>query len=119
MEQEQAKLNWIEKPWGAYAVIFCGDGHLVKILRVNAKAQLSLQSHKHRTERWTILSGRANVMLEGNLYQLAESDTLLIPAQAKHRLINPAGSPLQVLESSFGEIISEEDIVRHEDEYGR
>ena len=66
-----------------------------------------------------MLSGQATVILKNETYQLSESETIFIKKEEEHRLINNSDEPLEVLESSYGDIISEEDIVRYEDVYGR
>ena len=51
--------------------------------------------------------------------ELFTSDVDFIKKEEEHRLINNSDEPLEVLESAYGDIISEEDIIRHQDIYGR
>ena len=46
-------------------------------------------------------------------------ESAVIPVGAVHRLENPEADPLVVVEVQQGEILSEEDIVRLEDDYQR
>ena len=49
------------RPWGAFYVLDEGRGFKVKRIVVTPQGRLSLQSHKHRAEHWTVVSGEATV----------------------------------------------------------
>lgn len=107
------------RPWGFYKVIALGDGFQTKIIHVNPKQRLSLQSHNHRSEHWVILSGMAKVVLEGRDYTLSKGHSIDIPVHAIHSLQNPYEEPIEVVEIQMGDDLSENDITRYEDIYGR
>lgn len=80
---------------------------------------LSLQSHFHRNEHWTVVSGVAHIQKEDETLCLKKGQTLIIPKTTKHRLTNKTGSPLRIIEIQYEDILDEEDIVRYDDIYGR
>jgi mannose-1-phosphate guanylyltransferase/mannose-6-phosphate isomerase len=80
---------------------------------------LSLQLHHHRSEHWIVVSGTAEVTVGDQVETLAENQSIYIPIGAKHRLRNPAESPLEIIEVQSGSYLGEDDIVRFEDSYGR
>ena len=96
-----------------------GDGFLVKILKINPEAKLSLQMHYHRSEHWMILSGIAKVRKEDEETVLHYGDKIDIPATVKHMVENPGKIELKILETQTGAYLEEDDIVRYEDIYGR
>jgi hypothetical protein len=49
----------------------------------------------------------------------AAGETIDIPREAWHRLTNPGGSDLVVIEVQCGDYFGEDDIVRRQDNYGR
>jgi len=51
--------------------------------------------------------------------ELSANQSVYIPLGAKHRLENPAGVPLQVIEVQSGDYLGEDDIERFEDRYDR
>ena len=53
----------IEKPWGSYQVLEEGDKYVVKKIIVNPGAKLSLQSHKYRSEHWTVTAGKPKITI--------------------------------------------------------
>lgn len=54
----------VQKPWGSYTVLEKRGNYLVKRIEVNSGERLSLQSHSHRSEHWTVFSGTAHVQLD-------------------------------------------------------
>ena len=107
------------RPWGFYTCLNGGDGWLSKIITVSPGHKLSLQSHNYRSEHWVVLEGTATVLLEDEVYELEKRQSIDIPLQAKHSLQNHTNEPLKILEVQKGEYISEDDIIRYEDMYGR
>jgi len=107
------------RPWGGFARLDRGPGYQVKRLVVLPGQRTSLQWHRHRAERWTVLSGRAVVHLDGDELELEAADHVVVPQGAVHRLGNPGAEPLVVLELQTGPYLEEDDIVRVGDDYGR
>lgn len=109
----------VYRPWGFYTVIAEGKGFLTKILHVNPGQKLSIQSHNYRSEHWVVLSGNAKVVLESKDYILSPGHSIDIPVKAIHSLQNPFDEDVEVIEVQKGDTLSEDDIVRYEDMYGR
>jgi len=109
----------VPKPWGGYAVISGGAGYKVKRIDVLPGARLSLQSHRRRSEHWTAILGTPTVTIDGRTFELPVDSSCHIPAGAKHRLANEGDSPAAIIEVQVGDYLGEDDIVRHEDDYGR
>ena len=113
--------NIEHRPWGCYQVIKkSNDGsELEKIITVKPNNKLSLQSHKHREEFWQILEGNALVEIDSNTFSLSDNDKIHIPLGSIHRVKNIGQQDLVIHEIQKGELLSEEDIIRYEDDYGR
>ncbi|MFO1159582.1 MAG: mannose-1-phosphate guanylyltransferase/mannose-6-phosphate isomerase [Reyranellaceae bacterium] len=109
----------MHRPWGSYQDIDRGERFRAKRLTVNAKAKLSLQSHKHRAEHWVVVKGVAEVVLDGKVMTLHENESVYIPKGGVHRLSNPGSEPLEVVEVQTGDYLEEDDITRYEDVYAR
>lgn len=107
------------RPWGSFEVLSAGDRYQVKRLVVLPGAKLSLQSHRHRAEEWTVVNGTAQVTLNQDTTTIAEGGTISVPIEGRHRLANPGTVPLVVIEVQVGSYLGEDDIVRYADEYGR
>jgi len=108
-----------ERPWGTWTVLREDKGYKVKLIEVRPGHRLSLQSHRHRSEHWVVVSGKARVLLDGQVLELSPPESAVIEVGAVHRLENPGSDPLVIVEVQTGEILSEEDIIRLEDDYQR
>lgn len=109
----------VYRPWGKYEVLVDNAHHKVKKITVFPGAALSLQSHAHRSEHWVVVKGTAQVVNGEEVLTLHENESTYIPAQALHRLSNPAAETLEIIEVQTGDYLGEDDIVRYQDEYGR
>ncbi len=55
-----------ERPWGSWHVIDEGDGFKVKRILVQPHQRLSYQTHEHRAEHWTVVTGTATCVIDGD-----------------------------------------------------
>jgi len=117
------RTTW--RPWGRYECLtstetsVSGDHYLVKRVVIHAGQSLSLQQHEQRAEHWVVVSGTAEVTCGDKTFLLQENESTFIPVGEKHRLRNPGAETLELIEVQSGKQISEEDIIRFEDDYGR
>lgn len=109
----------VYRPWGSYQGLDRGERFLVKRIVVKPGARLSLQKHEHRAEHWVVVHGTARVTIGDDVHDLQENQSAYVPIGAVHRLENPGTTPLELIEVQTGEHLSEEDIVRIEDDYRR
>ena len=108
-----------QRPWGSFTNLLEADGYKVKKIVVKPGERLSLQYHKHRSEHWTVVKGKAKVTLIEKEAIYNENDMVYIPVLAKHRVENCDSTLLELIEVQYGDYLGEDDIVRIEDEYGR
>ncbi len=118
-KQELIDGNKEYRPWGYYENLVICDGYKIKKIVVNPKGILSLQSHEFRSEQWTVLKGVATVTINEKIFNLTAHQSTYIPIKAKHRLENCHNETLEILEIQLGEKLTEDDIHRYDDVYGR
>ncbi len=109
----------VYRPWGKYDSIDNGQRYQVKRITVKPGEKLSIQMHHHRAEHWIVVSGTANVTVNGKDTLLTENQSVYIPLGAIHALENPGKIPLELIEVQSGSYLGEDDIVRFSDRYGR
>lgn len=112
-------MNFEERPWGNYTVLYTDETCQVKKLEVNPGQRISLQSHKFRAEHWFIVSGRGTAELDDNEIKVEPGDSIDVPIDSKHRISTGESEPLVFIEVQTGSSFSENDIVRFEDDFGR
>lgn len=111
--------NKVKKPWGYYQYLINNINNWVKLLVVEPRQRLSLQSHNHRNEQWIIIDGKAKVQIDNDEYILNTNDIVNINKNQKHRVTNNTNDYLYLLEFAHGELLSEDDIKRWSDDYDR
>jgi mannose-1-phosphate guanylyltransferase len=107
------------RPWGGYSSVLSGARFQVKLLFVKPGKKLSLQKHHHRAEHWIVVSGTAEVTIDGKVTMLSENESIYLPLGCVHRLANPGKILLELIEVQTGSYLGEDDIIRIEDEFGR
>ena len=118
-DDEHTLYEDVHRPWGTYTVVDKGKTFLVKRLKVNPGARLSLQKHSHRAEHWVVVKGKAKVTCGEETFILNKNESTFIPIGFKHRLENPTSNSLEIIEVQSGTYLREDDIERLEDQYGR
>jgi len=113
------KQNIFYRPWGKYINLYSGKGFLVKELVINPKSSISLQKHHHRSEHWTVTSGRPKITINKKKFFKNTNETAFIPKGAIHRIENPFNRAVKIIEVQTGPILKETDIIRFKDIYGR
>lgn len=109
----------IYRPWGWYERIEGGPRFQVKQIHVKPGGKLSLQKHFHRAEHWIVVSGTAEVTVDGIVSHIHENESAYLPVGSVHRLSNPGRIPLKLIEVQVGSYTGEDDIVRFDDVYAR
>lgn len=105
--------------WGEYRVIdssVFSDGakSLAKELVIREGKQLSYQRHYHRSEVWTVVSGKGEVVLDGTVRQVRAGSVVAVKAGQQHAA-RSVGMELHIIEVQLGEILDEGDIERFGD----
>lgn len=108
-----------QRPWGDFRVLREETGYKAKLITVLPGAQLSYQSHEHRSEHWVVTEGLAEVILDDVPHTLKRGEYIFIKPQQKHRLKNIGKTTLKVVEVQIGSYLGEDDIKRYQDNYGR
>ncbi len=116
---EIPKSNTVQRPWGSFTTLHEEERFKIKKIVVNPGGKLSLQFHKHRSEHWVVVKGKARITVGDDVNCYQENDSVYIPVSAKHRAENCEDGHLEIIEVQYGEYLGEDDIVRIEDIYGR
>ena len=113
-----AGSNRSERPWGWFESLARGDQYLVKRLCLHAGRRISLQRHRHRSEHWVVVSGEGVIELDAQSITATVGTTVFIPVGGMHRACAGAVN-LEIIEVQRGTLLSEEDIERFDDDFGR
>jgi mannose-6-phosphate isomerase len=108
-----------ERPWGKYYVLADEPNYKLKRIEVMPGHRLSYQYHHHRQEKWTIIQGICEVILDEIATQYGYGESVFIPQGAKHRIKNTGTETLIFIEVQTGTYFGEDDIIRLQDDYQR
>lgn len=108
----------VERPWGWYETLASGSCYLVKRLWLAPGQRISLQRHHHRCEHWVVVNGDGWLTLEDASHRAERGSTLFVPEGARHRA-EAGAAGLEIVEVQRGDPLSESDIERFEDDFGR
>ena len=108
----------VQRPWGWFETLGEGPGYRVKRLLIRQGQRISLQRHRHRSEHWVVVAGAGVLSLNGGDTPLSPGSTALIPVLAVHRAA-AHGADLEIIEVQRGTTLSEDDIERLDDDFGR
>ena len=113
-------MNYKEnRPWGWFEILIDDPDLKVKRIVVFPGKRLSLQSHKQRSENWTIAKGKALITLGSDVKEYKSTESVFIPAGTKHRIENRGNDDVVFIEVQTGTYFGEDDIVRYEDDFNR
>lgn len=112
-------MDCINKPWGWYVDLYIEPTYKIKKIHVNPNSNLSLQSHKYRSEYWVVIDGKIDVQLGDDVNILNKNQSIYIPKNVIHRIQNKYNIPAEIIEIQYGTKIDEDDIIRFSDDYGR
>lgn len=106
---------YLEKRWGSYQILNywkdeTGNEVMIKLVKLIHGKYTSYHQHLERQEIVTIVTGSAEILMEGKLYKLQASDVLQIPAGNKHGI--KAVTDLQLMKIVLGADLEKEDVIR-------
>ena len=111
--------TYSERPWGNFIKLYQEAGFWVKRVEVNPGHRLSLQKHDKRTEKWIIVTGKGIAIVNGREILVEPGSVIDIPLGAVHRISNSGHAKLVFIEVACGSYLSEDDIIRLQDDYQR
>ena len=112
-------MNSEVRPWGSYEVLQESALHKVKSIIVQPGRRISYQRHEKRAEHWFIVSGEAEVTIDGVVERHKPGGSIDIGIGAAHRIANIGKEELVFIEVQTGTYFGEDDIIRLEDDFGR
>jgi len=108
----------VERPWGWFETLAGGDHYQVKRLLIRSGRRLSLQRHHHRCEHWVVVAGSGELQVAEVVMAAVPGTTVFIPQGAIHRA-QGGSDDLEIVEVQRGDWLSETDIERLADDFGR
>lgn len=106
------KHRTLQRPWGSYTTLEDSDSFKIRRVEVRPGQALSNHLHYHRSEHWTVLSGTAQVWLDGSARVVRRNESVSALAGVAHQIYNPGLLDLVLIEVQSGEYFGEDDVLR-------
>lgn len=112
--------NYIEsRPWGFFELLINENDYKLKKIVLCPSKRISLQYHNHRSEIWIIAQGNGIITIGTDQIRCNKNFKIDIPVKTIHRIENTGLLDLVIIEYQFGNILSEDDIIRLDDDFNR
>ncbi len=112
------RRSYDERPWGWWRSLVLLNDYKLKQIYVAPGEKLSLQTHKFRSEIWTVAHGSGFITLDDKVLPAEKGDVFKISKGQIHRA-EGGENGLYIVEVQIGDYLGEDDIIRLEDIYGR
>lgn len=103
-----------ERRWGTIKVIDVTDRdgvfNTTRKIKIFSGQNSSYHFHNHRDEVWTVISGEAELILNGKKQLISAGQIVRIPLGTKHAV--KAFTDLELIEIQFGQSIADDDLNR-------
>lgn len=106
-----------DRPWGSFENHAHRDDWHLKVITIHDGKRTSLQHHTHRKETWVVVEGTIAATVGNEEVILTQGGIVVVEPEQRHR-IHAVGGHAKLVEVSLGHF-DEDDITRHEDDYGR
>lgn len=98
--------------WGIKETFIKSPGYRVKKLTIFAGKGIGLHKHLKRSEHWSVVSGVATIDIGDKRMECAQGESIVVPADTLHQIINRTTEVLVVIEVSINtEKSDNEDII--------
>ena len=77
-------------------VIYTGKNSQLVLMSLKPKEEVGLETHPGNDQFLRFEGGKGRVEIDGNKYQVKDGDALVIPAGAKHNVINTSAEELKI-----------------------
>lgn len=73
-------------------VLYSGQHLQLVLMSLKPKEEIGLETHKENDQFFRFDAGRGRVEIDGNKYTVKDGDAVIIPAGAKHNVINTSAT---------------------------
>ena len=101
----------VYRSWGYYELIVEEEKYRVRRVVILPGKTIYEHKHEERIENWSIIEGKARVILDGESKDYSETDSLEVKAGTEHQISNIGEKPLILIETAVGEVLHGGDIL--------
>lgn len=73
-------------------VLYTGENLQLVLMTLQPKEEIGLETHPENDQFFRFESGEGKCVIDGNEYRVADGSAVIVPAGAKHNIINTSGT---------------------------
>ncbi|MCR5419262.1 MAG: cupin domain-containing protein [Lachnospiraceae bacterium] len=93
--------------WGCKETLERNPDYSVKKLTILPGCSISMHKHEKRSEHWSVVSGVATIIMDGNEKEYQKNESIFVPIGCYHQIRNDQVRELVIIEVSVGESVRE------------
>ncbi len=107
------KSSIFYRNWGKYEILDENllTGYQVRKVTVHIGKTIYIHFHEKKNENWSIISGKAKVLIDGVEQEMCVGDSVLIQAGSKHQISSIGEENLVFIETATGIQMLDEDLI--------
>ncbi len=86
LEKETLQNNNFRK------VLYTAKYSQLVLMSLQPKEEIGMETHERNDQFFRFESGQGKCIIEGNEYEITDGDAVIVPAGAKHNVINTSGT---------------------------
>ena len=99
------------RSWGYYEQLIEEKNYRIRRVYLFPGKTIYEHKHKHRSENWTVVNGRAQITLNGKRNTYKVKDNIDVPIGVNHQISNIGDDVVIFVETAVGEILHGDDTV--------
>lgn len=92
------------RPWGSFETITVAENFRVLRMKITPGGRLSTQSHRLRSEAWSVISGTLTVTKDAEIRTISAGKTIYAEPNERHMLENKGVDTVEFIEVQTGRI---------------
>lgn len=93
-------------------VLYSGPHSQLVLMSLRPDEEIGMEVHKDNDQFFRFEQGQGKVIIDGNEYDVADGDAVVVPAGAEHNVINTSGSEVLKLYTIYSPAHHKDGIVR-------
>lgn len=93
-------------------VLYTGPHSQLVLMALQPNEEIGMETHNDNDQFFRFESGQGKVIIDGNEYEVADGDAVVVPAGAQHNVINASGSEMLKLYTIYSPAHHKDGITR-------
>jgi mannose-6-phosphate isomerase-like protein (cupin superfamily) len=77
-------------------VLYTGKNLQLVLMAIKPGEEIGEEVHEDRDQFFRVEKGKGEVLIDGNRSKIKSDDAIIVPAGARHNIVNTGGKPLQL-----------------------